>query len=289
MSKNNYVGKLSFSATVVARFLSLYVVLLAISAIAAAQPVPLAIQRVWTRDAGGHDKATFATGETIQFVAQLNNSYSGYLLSAELTITTSFYNNSSRVDIPPGISAWAWNATAPAQQGNYTVTVKTYDNFYGRWAEGSAGFITTGDDYPYGSLDPNDVDPWAFYFRECTSFVAWRMNQAMGTPAGPPWAFDNNMNGPNGMPGHWGNAHEWDENATRIGYHVDGVPAMGAVAQWNGTEGGASLSGHVAYVVPVNVDGSVLVEEYNALSAPNDHKYSTRTVRAPRYIHIADR
>jgi len=36
-----------------------------------------------------------------------------------------------------------------------------------------------GDDYPYkdASIDPEVPDPWNFYCRECTSFVAWRMNQ----------------------------------------------------------------------------------------------------------------
>jgi hypothetical protein len=42
MSKNNYVGKLSLSTTIVTRFLSLCAVLLALPTIAAAQPTPLA-------------------------------------------------------------------------------------------------------------------------------------------------------------------------------------------------------------------------------------------------------
>ena len=131
MSKNNNVGSLSLSTTVVARFLSLCAVLLAIPAVTAAQPTPLAVQNVWTRDAGSTDKITFASGETIQFAAQLNNSYGGTLLSAELTITTSFYNNSRTVDIPPGISTWTWNATAP-EHGNYTVRSKLTIAFTGR-------------------------------------------------------------------------------------------------------------------------------------------------------------
>ena len=53
--------------------------------------MPLAVKRVWTRDVGGNDKTTFAPGETIQFAAQLNNSYGGPLLSSALTLTPSFY------------------------------------------------------------------------------------------------------------------------------------------------------------------------------------------------------
>jgi hypothetical protein len=136
------VGKLR---VVVTHFLSLCAVLLALPDITAAQPTPLAVQNVWTRDAGGTDKITFASGEAIQFAAQLNNSYGGTLLSAELTITTSFCNNSRTVDIPPGISTWTWNATAP-EHGNYTLTVKAYDSFHRAWAMRSTSF--TGQSPP---------------------------------------------------------------------------------------------------------------------------------------------
>jgi len=35
-----------------------------------------------------------------------------------------------------------------------------------------------GDDYPYKTScnTAHDVDPWGFYKCECTSFVAWRIN-----------------------------------------------------------------------------------------------------------------
>ena len=106
---------------VVTRFLSLCAVLLVFPIVAAAQPTPLAVQRVWTRDGAGNDKTAFAPGETIQFAAELNNSYGGALLAAngtQLTITTSFYNDTKPVDIPPGISPWTWTATAPSTEGS---------------------------------------------------------------------------------------------------------------------------------------------------------------------------
>jgi hypothetical protein len=144
MSKNNNVGSLSLSTTVVTRFLLLCAVLLAIPAIASAQCISqLTVQSVWTQDTGGNIKTTFAPGETIQFVAELNNSYGGTLLAAngtQLTITTSFYNDTKPVDIPPGISTWPWNATTPSTEGSYTVTVKAYDHVCGLWTEGSASF-----------------------------------------------------------------------------------------------------------------------------------------------------
>lgn len=80
-------------AVAVARFLLLCVVLLTLPTLAAAQPTPLAVQRVWTQDAGGNNKTSFSPGETMQFAAQLNNSYGAYLLAAngtQLTIATSF-------------------------------------------------------------------------------------------------------------------------------------------------------------------------------------------------------
>ena len=62
---------------VVPRFFLLGAVWLALPAIADAQPTPLAVQRVWTRDASGNDKTAFAPGETIRLAAQLNNSHDG--------------------------------------------------------------------------------------------------------------------------------------------------------------------------------------------------------------------
>ena len=43
-----------------------------------------------------------------------------------------------------------------------------------------------GDDYPYKGQ--KGVDPWLFYKGECTSFVAWRMNNSDKK-------FSNNMKG----------------------------------------------------------------------------------------------
>lgn len=117
------------------------------------------------------------------------------------------------------------------------------------------------------------ADPYGFYYRECTSFAAWKLNQ-LGI------AFTNNMVGPNGSRGHFGSADNWANNSRAIGYTVNHTPAVNAIAQWN--------SGHVAVVSAVNGDGTIAIEEYNWGYTGN---YGQRTISASvpsNYIHIAD-
>ena len=114
-------------------------------------------------------------------------------------------------------------------------------------------------------------DPWGFALRNCTSFVAWRLRMTNGMDA-----FENHFGGV-----HWGNAENWDEAASELGYLVDDVPALGAVAQ---TDDGRV--GHVAWVSAIG-DGTVTVEEYNHSVAGG---YGVRTVPTSdfRYLHLAD-
>jgi surface antigen len=135
------------------------------------------------------------------------------------------------------------------------------------------------NDYPSSLATPakdSVVDPWGFFNRECTSFVAWRMNRDGGEGT-----FTNGM-----QKGHWGNATEWAGNAEHLGFPVNSTPAVGAIAQWDAGEDGVSGDGHVAYVSAVNSDGSVDVEEYNVNEDGNYHVVNN--TRAPRYIHIHD-
>lgn len=131
-----------------------------------------------------------------------------------------------------------------------------------------------GDDYPSwlktARLDAL-VDPWRYYNRECTSFVAWRLNSKNGV------AWTNWQGGVN-----YGNANTWDDAARRLGVRVDSSPAVGAVAQTD-----AGYFGHVAWVAQVNSDGTVTVEEYNAAGTGY---YSSRRVAASafRYVHVRD-
>lgn len=157
----------------------------------------------------------------------------------------------------------------------------------------NASAAGTGDDYPSNLKAPAKIDaiedPWLFYNRECTSFVAWRLNQQAGTTSAP-WAFTNNMNGPNGTAVHFGHGYQWNEAASQGGWPVNSMPSVGAVAQWDQYESSPGFTagdhGHVAIVMSVNADGSVTTEDYNA---DGRGVYATHPiVRAPRYLHIVD-
>jgi uncharacterized repeat protein (TIGR01451 family) len=115
--------------------LSLVALVLVFPANTTAQCEPqLTVQNVLTQDAGGTEQTAFAPGETIRFVAEVHNGYGGYMLGAngtELAITTSFYSATNPVDIPPGVSAWAWEATTPSEAGDYAVEVRVYDHYCG--------------------------------------------------------------------------------------------------------------------------------------------------------------
>lgn len=141
-------------------------------------------------------------------------------------------------------------------------------------AVGAANATAGVDDFP-AAYRAGTIDPWRFYARTCTSFVAWRLNN------------DNHMAFTNGLGGGWfGNATTWADNARSLGYRVDTTPAVGSVAHWYGSEmPGSGGLGHVAWVAAVRSDGSVLIDEYNYSRALN---YDQRITRAPRYIHLKD-
>ena len=41
-------------------------------------------------------------------------------------------------------------------------------------------YVAPRNDYPYPTRSWHDPDPWAFYYRECTSFAAWRVRTRTG-------------------------------------------------------------------------------------------------------------
>ncbi len=137
------------------------------------------------------------------------------------------------------------------------------------------------DDYPArlkaARLD-GLVDPWQFYNRECTSWVAWRLNSENGV------AFTDYWQGV-----HWGNASNWRNAARSLSIPVDDNPTRGAVAWWSAGSAGSSR-GHVAWVQTVS-DGAITIEEYNYLRAGF---YDTRTISRSSsmwpsgFIHIKD-
>ena len=121
------------------------------------------------------------------------------------------------------------------------------------------------------SINGSIGDSWGFVLRNCTSFVAWRM-QERNAMAG----FGNQFGGE-----HWGNAENWDDVARRLGYRVDSVPAIGAVAQTD-----AGRVGHVAWVSAIG-PGTVTVEEYNH-AVPGGYGSRTVPVGEFRYLHLDD-
>src|SRR3954466_6793783 len=137
------------------------------------------------------------------------------------------------------------------------------------------------DDYPArlkaARLDAL-VDPWQFYNRECTSWVAWRLNSENQV------AFNDYWRG-----AHWGNASNWKNAAKSLDIPVDNNPTRGAVAWWSAGSAGSSR-GHVAWVQTVS-DNAITIEEYNYLHAG---MYDTRTITSSSsmwpsgFIHIKD-
>jgi surface antigen len=137
------------------------------------------------------------------------------------------------------------------------------------------------DDYPSylkNAAQDSLVDPWHFYNRECTSFVAWRLNHDAGI------AFHNWYKGH-----HWGDAAIWKQAAVDSGVPVNGTPRVGAIAWWAKGSPGSSR-GHVAWVIAVD-SSSITVEEYNYLHRGGyDRRTISRTAsyRPTSYIHLGD-
>ncbi len=141
-----------------------------------------------------------------------------------------------------------------------------------------ASSVHAQDTYPYAFSVANIADPWNFFTKNCTSYVAWKMNEG-GV------SFYNQMQGPNGNSGKFGNAHNWDNNASNIGFVVTSTPSPGDIAVFEVDSRGAGPAGHVMFVESVNSNNTVNVSQYNWL--PNSYSYSTRTnIVADKYIKV---
>jgi surface antigen len=133
--------------------------------------------------------------------------------------------------------------------------------------------VTLKDDYPFKSASPEEADPWAFFYRECTSFVAFRLNKLKN------FKFHNLMQG-----GRFSDGGNWDDNARRLGFRVNRRPTVGSVMVRD-----SGTWGHVAIVAKVKRD-KFLVEEYNH---DTRHGYGQRWIsRSPssgewdKFIHF---
>jgi surface antigen len=125
------------------------------------------------------------------------------------------------------------------------------------WALGTPAASATAprDAYPYRHAVKDVTDRWGFETRECTSYVAWRLNRDERI------GFTTHFRGV-----LWWNAAEWLRAAIAAGIPADGNPAAGSVMVLQPGVSGAGPPGHVAIVVRA-VQGWVLVDDYNTSDA----------------------
>jgi surface antigen len=160
--------------------------------------------------------------------------------------------------------------------GNFVV----YSGTTALWANYAGQHGGGVNDYPSNLASaPKDsvIDPWDFYNRECTSFVAWRLNHNEGI------SFTNHYKG-----AHFGDAYTWASAAESLGIPVNGTPTPGSVAVYPSSLAGSGGAGHVAYVLSVNNSaGTVTLEEYN-FNVVGGYDQRTQAISAlgVQYIHF---
>jgi surface antigen len=116
------------------------------------------------------------------------------------------------------------------------------------------------------------LDKWSFYQGQCTSWVAYRLNDLNGI------AFNDTYRGQT-----WGDASHWATAAKNLNIAVNGTPALGSVAWYS--------NDHVAYVEKVNSSTSVVISEMNYDFGNGFwvHTITTSSGWPTAFIHIADR
>jgi surface antigen len=154
---------------------------------------------------------------------------------------------------------------------------------YGKWpGTGGPGAAHLYYGYPYANPPACThggscvTDRWNFYEGQCTSWVAYRLNQLNGI------AFTDSYGGR----GAWGDAKNWGPHAQALDITVNGTPAVGSVAWYS-----SGTSGHVAYVEQVNSPTSIVISEMN-YDLDNGfwvHTITTSSGWPAGFIHIADR
>lgn len=139
-------------------------------------------------------------------------------------------------------------------------------------AQWSGGYITTGGSggypwsgVPYPCWNASCVDPWQLYYRECTSYVAWKLS-AEGY-------------GVRSFSGQ-GNAYEWP--TTTAGYTSQrwGDPREGDAVVIPAYVQNIPWTGHVMFVEQVYSDGTIKISEYN-FAGPG--QYSERIINQSQY------
>lgn len=139
-------------------------------------------------------------------------------------------------------------------------------------AQWSGGYITTGGSggYPWAGVsypcwNASCVDPWGLYYRECVSYVAWKLSaEGYGV---------RHFNGQ-------GNAAEWPSTTSGYTSQTWGNPHRGDAAVIPSGVQGIGWTGHVMFVESVNSDGTITISEYN-FAGPG--RYSERVINQSAY------
>lgn len=138
----------------------------------------------------------------------------------------------------------------------------------------TGGVVGEGfNSYPYADRCPRDNVGYIVvggYVCQCTSYAGWKAQEYFGIYISS-----------------WGDAKNWGNTASRLGYVVDSNPAPHTIAY--STSG---IYGHVMWVESINANGTINLSEYNNPSSsksglPGDFgaRYNVNPA-AYRYIHL---
>jgi surface antigen len=202
---------------------------------------------LWSTGTAGHADATLAMRDDGNLVV----SASGTTLWSS---KTTGHRGARLLDQRSGVLAVRYQDQVLWSSSKTTTTGLTLGEWPGR---GGPGAADTYYGYPYS--DPPactdggacKADKWSFYQGQCTSWVAYRLNQRNG------FGFTDSY----GAKGAWGNAVNWAARARQLKIGVTTVPTVGSVAWYGSTK--AAPDGHVAYVEKVSSATSIVISEMN--------------------------
>lgn len=177
-------------------------------------------------------------------------------------------NGNTQLLVPTGRGTWI---PAAGSRAIATGSGESSGAVPGTTSTPPGSMSATIDDYPWPDADEDAYSPLRYSYRDCTDFVAWRINRDDGCTHAPwKWNWGNlRYQGVGGNGDAIGWRHDWQVQ----GRGIDLAPAAGRIA-WFGSSAGQF--GHVAYVQSVN-GGMIKVEEYNWGGTQN---YGIRTISA---------
>jgi surface antigen len=237
------------------------------------------------------------TGEITQVIHKVQsnanpNHYAASYASANQIITEAGIDVSRDADEDKQ-AAWAGTPANLTTGGDTTQTVSLSTGCAVLAGVPGTTASQEGNTYPWDHLTPPagvyTVDPLNFYYGECTSYAAWKVNEAMGGTA-ENIIFANSYGG-----NRKGNGAEWKAAWEASGWKVSNTPQVDSVAWWaaNGAPGIGS-AGHVGWVDEVTDDGKVIISEYNnSYNGSPGHEYGRRTVaidasEVNAYLYVPD-